>query len=39
VLDEYLGLLMLNEHFSDYQAVVREQVEQQLAYHDAALST
>jgi len=38
VLDEYLWLLMLNEHFSDYQAVVRKQVEQQLAYHDAALT-
>jgi radical SAM superfamily enzyme YgiQ (UPF0313 family) len=37
VLDEYLWLLMLNEHFSDYQAGVREQVEQQLAYHNSAL--
>jgi len=29
---------MLNEHFSDDQAVVRKQVEQQLADHDAALT-
>jgi radical SAM superfamily enzyme YgiQ (UPF0313 family) len=31
ILDEYLWLLMLNEHFLDYQATARRQVEQQLA--------
>ena len=30
ILDEYLWLLMLNEHFLDYQLTVRQQVEQQL---------
>jgi len=37
VLDEYLWLLMLNEHFIDYQACIRDQVAQQLAYHDQRL--
>ncbi|MFN6337762.1 MAG: B12-binding domain-containing radical SAM protein [Cyanobacteriota bacterium] len=35
VVDEYLWLLMLNEHFIDYLAITREQVESQLAYHDS----
>lgn len=37
ILDEYLWLLMLNEHFIDYQVVIQDQVKQQLAYHDASL--
>ena len=37
VLDEYLWLLMLNEHFIDYQLTMREQVQRQLAYYDANL--
>jgi hypothetical protein len=37
VLDEFLWLLMLNEHFIDYQLTMREQVQQQLAYYDANL--
>jgi hypothetical protein len=32
VLSDYLWLLMLNEHFIDYQTCVRDQVEQQLRY-------
>jgi hypothetical protein len=32
VLNDYLWLLMLNEHFIDYQACVRDQVQQQLQY-------
>jgi hypothetical protein len=32
VLNDYLWLLMLNEHFIDYQTCVRDQVEQQLQY-------
>ena len=32
ILDEYLWLLMLNEHFLDYQHTVKEQVHAQLAY-------
>jgi hypothetical protein len=31
-LNDYLWLLMLNEHFIDYQACVRDQVQQQLQY-------
>ncbi len=31
LIDEYIWLLMLNEHFLDYQATARQQVEQQLA--------
>jgi Fe-S oxidoreductase len=31
ILDEYIWLLMLNEHFLDYQQTVRRQVEEQLA--------
>jgi radical SAM superfamily enzyme YgiQ (UPF0313 family) len=31
ILDEYIWLLMLNEHFLDYEATARQQVEQQLA--------
>lgn len=37
VLDEFLWLLMLNEHFIDYQLTMREQVQRQLAYYDANL--
>ena len=36
VLDEYLWLLMLNEHFLDYKTTVQEQVEQQLTILEAA---
>lgn len=32
VLNDYLWLLMLNEHFIDYQTCVQDQVEQQLQY-------
>jgi hypothetical protein len=32
ILDDYLWLLMLNEHFLDYQQTVVQQVEEQLAY-------
>jgi len=32
ILDEYIWLLMLNEHFLDYQQTVFKQVEEQLAY-------
>ena len=35
ILDEYLWLLMLNEHFIDYQEVIRDQIKQQLAFHDS----
>jgi hypothetical protein len=32
ILDDYLWLMMLNEHFLDYQQTVVQQVEEQLAY-------
>ena len=38
VLDEYLWLLMLNEHFIDYQSLMREQVKQQLDYYNSNLA-
>jgi radical SAM superfamily enzyme YgiQ (UPF0313 family) len=37
ILDEYLWLLMLNEHFIDYQAVIRDQVEKQLSYQETMI--
>ena len=37
VLDEYLWLLMLEEHFLDYKEVVRSQVQKQLDYCDAEM--
>ena len=32
ILAEYIWLLMLNEHFRDYQQTVVRQVQEQLAY-------
>jgi radical SAM superfamily enzyme YgiQ (UPF0313 family) len=35
ILDEYIWLLMLNEHFLDYQQTVVQQVQEQLGYSRA----
>ena len=37
VLDEYLWLLMLNEHFIDYKDFIGEQIELQLAFQSSTL--